>query len=290
MAEITKAHGSRNDIFITALTPADFLTDVDLREFVRALCDRTSPLGGGDGIYFHDAGTLQAWFFNPDGSAAEFCGNGMRCLGRFVLERRETDTATLRSGSIDYTVTRGTPQGGVTMIRLEHPQVTFQQVGTPTELTVPNPHRVSIVDHYDETELLKEGMNHPGTNVSHLLPVTRDEIFVRTHERGAGLTASCGSGMVAARAVYSRLTSVPQTSPVTIHNAGGQAVAHLNYWRPVLEGNATYLYRAEVGASSPAELFPAESAAYDAFEQINETWLSSHDIHTGPRAGQHSAS
>ena len=49
----------------------------------------------------------EAWFFNPDGSAAEFCGNGMRCLGRVVLDRRGTDTAVIRSGQVEYTVRRG---------------------------------------------------------------------------------------------------------------------------------------------------------------------------------------
>lgn len=288
--EILKAHGSRNDIFITALTPADFRSDADVRAFVRTLCDRANQLQGSDGIYFHDADTLQAWFFNPDGSTAEFCGNGMRCLGRYVLERRQAGTATIRSGSTEYTVSRGRPEEGVTMIRLEHPQVTFQHVAPPdertaTELTVPNPHRVTIVGHYDEADLREEGGNHPGTNVSHLLPVAKDEIFVRTHERGAGLTASCGSGMVAARAVYSRLGFAPQDLPVTIHNIGGRATAHLRDWRPVLEGNATYVYRADVGLSgppaAPAELFTGESAAYDAFERHNEVWLSAQGIQTG---------
>ena len=277
MAEFLKAHGSRNDIFIAALTPADV---GDVRQFVRALCDRDGQLGG-DGVYFHDPDTLQAWFFNPDGSSAEFCGNGMRCLGRYVLETRGTDEATIRSGSTEYTVTRGTPRNGVTMIRLGHPQVTFQ---SPTELTVPNPHRITIVDHYDETLLREEGETHPDTNVSHLLPVTETEIFVRTHERGAGLTASCGSGMVAARAVYSRLSYAPQDLPVTIHNAGGQATAHLRDWHPVLEGNATYLYRVDLDPSRPlppavpVEPVNEEPGAYAALERLNEVWLTTRKI------------
>jgi diaminopimelate epimerase len=285
MAEILKAHGSRNDIFITALTPDDFRTDSELRQFVRALCDRRTAFGGSDGIYFHDAGTLRAWFFNPDGSSAEFCGNGMRCLGRYVLDARQAETETIRSGNTEYTVTRGEVRDGVTMLRLEHPRVAFQHVGTYAELTVPNPHRVTLVDHYDEADLIAEAGKHPDTNVSFLLPVSKDEIFVRTHERGAGLTASCGSGMVAARAVYSRLGHVTQDVPVTIHNAGGQATAQLRDWHPVLEGNATYMLRADLDPARPtaavAEHFTGELAAYDAFEEQNDGWLSAHAIRTG---------
>ena len=54
MAEILNAHGSKNDIFVAAMTPREFASDEDLRAFVRRLCDRAGPFGG-DGIYFYDA-------------------------------------------------------------------------------------------------------------------------------------------------------------------------------------------------------------------------------------------
>ena len=56
MAEILNAHGSKNDIFVAAMTPRDFASDEDLRAFVRRLCDRNGPFGG-DGVYFYDAGS-----------------------------------------------------------------------------------------------------------------------------------------------------------------------------------------------------------------------------------------
>ena len=127
MAEILNAHGSKNDIFVAAMTPRDFASDDDLRAFVRRLCDRAGPFGG-DGIYFYDAApeVPEAWFFNPDGSSAEFCGNGMRCLGRVVLDRRGADAVVIRSGQAEYTVRRGATTGeGVRQISLEHPAVDF---------------------------------------------------------------------------------------------------------------------------------------------------------------------
>jgi diaminopimelate epimerase len=54
MAEILNAHGSKNDIFVAAMTPRDFASDDDLRGFVRRLCDRGGRFGG-DGVYFYDA-------------------------------------------------------------------------------------------------------------------------------------------------------------------------------------------------------------------------------------------
>jgi Diaminopimelate epimerase len=91
------------------------------------LCDRAGPFGG-DGIYLYDAAPPipEAWFFNPDGSSAEFCGNGMRCLGRVVLDRRGADAAVIRSGQAEYTVRRAATTGeGVRQIGLEHPAVDF---------------------------------------------------------------------------------------------------------------------------------------------------------------------
>src|SRR5580692_9666995 len=316
MAEILNAHGSLNDIFVAELTPGDFASDTDLRAFDRNLCDRGGPFGG-DGVYFYDAAPAvpEAWFFNPDGSAAEFCGNGMRCLGRVILDRRGIDAAEIRSGSRDYTVRRGatTPEG-VRQVRLEHPAVDFEpanpvitdrspaiQAPLPeldpalafTAVTIPNPHLVAVIDKYVESELVAMGeqiavrreLFPAGANLSVLLPVTTDEVFVRTFERGAGLTASCGSGMAAARAVYSRIGRADPEREVLIRNAGGVAAASLRVrdgqWFPVLEGNATFLYRADVDPSALAaarpgpgrEPYPKEIQAYSALDEKNSARL-----------------
>jgi diaminopimelate epimerase len=304
MAEILNAHGSLNDIFVAELTPGDFASDTDLRAFVRNLCDRGGPFGG-DGVYFYDAAPAvpEAWFFNPDGSAAEFCGNGMRCLGRVILDRRGIGTAEIRSGPRAYTVRRGatTPEG-VRQVRLEHPAVDFDpkypenpvvaghspavQARLPeldpalafTAVTIPNPHLVAIIDKYVESDLVAMGeqvaarreLFPAGANLSVLLPLTPDEVFVRTFERGAGLTASCGSGMAAARAVYSRVGRADPERDVLIRNAGGMATASLRVrdgqWFPVLEGNATFVYRADVDprtlAQGDREPYPDEISAY----------------------------
>jgi diaminopimelate epimerase len=287
MVEILSAHGSKNDIFVAAMRPRDFVSESDLHAFVRRMCDRNGPLGG-DGIYFYDAGPRvpQAWFFNPDGSAAEFCGNGMRCLGRVLLDLRGTDVATVRSGQREYTVRRGqTTAEGVHQVSLEHPAVDFSpqvpvvagrspliQARLPeldpalrfTAVTIPNPHLVALIDSYAESELIAMGERIAarrdvfpvGANLSVLLPLGPTEVFVRTFERGAGLTASCGSGMAASRAVYSLPGLVDPERRVVIRNAGGTATVSLRVqqgqWCPVLEGNATFVYRVPVDPAALA--------------------------------------
>jgi diaminopimelate epimerase len=322
MAEILNAHGSKNDIFVAAMTPRDFASDEDLRAFVRRLCDRAGPFGG-DGVYFHDATprTPEAWFFNPDGSSAEFCGNGMRCLGRVILDQRGTDTAVIRSGQAEYTVHRGaTTAEGVRQISLEHPAVDFTprspvvngrnpltEASLPeldpalrfTAVTIPNPHLVAVIDKYVEPDLVAMGeqiTSRPdvfpaGANLSLLLPIEPAEVFVRTFERGAGLTASCGSGMAASRAVYSRVSQVDPERKVTVRNAGGMATVSLKVrqgrWHPVLEGNATYVYRADVDPAALArgdvperEFRTDEDRAYAALEEQNAARLRAAGVET----------
>ena len=114
----------------------------------------SSWTGGSDGIYLYDtAGQhAQAWFFNPDGTSAEFCGNGMRGLGRLILDLRGTDTEVVSSGGRDYTVHRAasTPEG-VRQVLLELPPLRFEDAALPasfdgfTAVHVPNPHVISVV-------------------------------------------------------------------------------------------------------------------------------------------------
>src|SRR6202046_2845834 len=125
---LIKTHGALKEIFALEATPGDWASDAELRAFVRTVCDRGSWTGGSDGIYLYDASGphAQAWFFNPDGSAAEFCGNGMRGLGRLILALRGPDTEIVSSGDRDYTVHRApvTPEG-VRQVLLELPPLRF---------------------------------------------------------------------------------------------------------------------------------------------------------------------
>ncbi len=260
---LVKTHGSLNEIFALEATPGAWASDADLRAFVRKVCDRDSWTGGSDGIYLYDAGgpSAQAWFFNPDGSSAEFCGNGMRGLGRLILDLRGTDTEVVASGGRDYTVHRAasTPEG-VRQVVLELPPLTFDEAELPapfegfTAVPVPNPHVISVVDAYSEPDLIELGRRADevfpeGANVSFLQSLGEGEVFVRTFERGAGLTPSCGSGVVASRAAYSKLTGLDPAQRLIVRNAGGVAAASIQIrdgaWHPILEGNATVVYRAE---------------------------------------------
>jgi diaminopimelate epimerase len=302
LMRLVKTHGSLNEIFAADATPASFGSDAALRAFVRSVCDRESWTGGSDGIYFYDAsgGQAEAWFFNPDGSSAELCGNGMRGLGRLILDLRGTDTEVIASGGSTYAVHRApsTPEG-VRQVRLELPRLSFPGGALPspfadfTAVTVPNPHVIGMVTDYSEPDLIEAGKRADevfaeGANVSFLQRLADDEVFVRTFERGAGLTPSCGSGVVASRAAYSKTTGLDPRERVVVRNAGGVAAASMRVtgddWLPVLEGNATIVYRTEASPSgeqlAPISWDATENDAYASADAANTTLLKSSGIIT----------
>ncbi|WP_250290286.1 diaminopimelate epimerase [Frankia sp. CiP1_Cm_nod1] len=315
--ELLKAHGSSNDIFVVDGRPERiFSTPAEVADFVRLVCDRRGPLGG-DGLYFVDDSPAvpEAFFFNPDGSSAKLCGNGLRCVGRLVLERRGADALDVSTGGGRFRVER-IPQvaAGVWSVAVELPPVTFRAADVPvvttgaehvdtvipalhpalrlTGVAVPNSHLVAVVDDYDENELVAVGsaaarlpaVLPAGANVSFVRPLTAPgEIFVRTFERGAGLTLSCGSGVVASRAVYSRLGHALAGEALLVRSPGGCARSFLvpaadGTLTPRLEGNATFVYRAVVDVEQLAYAEPGdldldvltdEISAYDLFQEDN---------------------
>ncbi|MFC8718620.1 diaminopimelate epimerase [Kitasatospora sp. NPDC057198] len=313
---ITKTHGSRNDIFVIDGAPDRHFPAADLERAVTRLCDRKSGLGS-DGVYFvedHGDGTAQAWFFNPDGSPALLCGNGMRCAGRLLLDRHGAESWTVNTGPYTFTVRAAqTTPHGVRQVAVELPPADFSpqeaivaDVASPfvgqllpayhpalrtTAVAMPNSHLVSVVDSYDRADLVATGSRVAdlssafpiGANVSFVQPLADGEVFVRTFERGAGLTPSCGSGNSASRAVLSRLGLAEPGQAVVVRNVGGPARVWLQekagQWQPVLEGNATVVYEVELDSSAlldeaPLDLVPgqaelAEIAAFDLLYKDN---------------------
>ena len=165
--------------------------------------------------------------YNRDGSEAQACGNGMRCLGWFVAKatgrtalKFETGAGVLDVGvaGIDrISVDMGRPRFAWRDIPLSEPffdtRTIELQIGpidrpilhSPSVANVGNPHAIFWVDDVDAYDLGRFGPlleNHPifpeRANISLARIVSRQAITVRTWERGAGLTKACGSAACAA--------------------------------------------------------------------------------------------
>jgi diaminopimelate epimerase len=171
--------------------------------------------------------------YNTDGSEAEACGNGMRCIAWVVAEktgrkalRFETKAGVLDVGvaGIDrITVDMGTPRFGWQDIPLAEPFHDTRrielQIGpidkpilhSPSVVNVGNPHAVFWVEDVNAHDLGRIGpaLEHDSifperANISLAQVTSRESITVRTWERGAGLTSACGSAACAAAVCAAR--------------------------------------------------------------------------------------
>lgn len=180
---------------------------------------------GSDGIILACPGTavpLRMRMFNPDGSEGEMCGNGVRCLARFLVDEGhatgprievETGAGVLVLNLQDngqVTVDMGKARltrGEVGMTGPQAEQFVSQpinigEVELPgTAVSMGNPHIVFIVDDVDAVPLEKSGplfekheLFPKRTNVHFVQVLSRTHIKQRTWERGAGITLACGTG------------------------------------------------------------------------------------------------
>ena len=183
--------------------------------------------------------------YNTDGSFAEACGNGTRCVGWLAARetgrtafRFESDAGLLdvRVDSIDsISVDMGEPRFGWQEIPLSEPfhdtrriELEIGPAGkpilhSPSVVNVGNPHAVFWVDDPSAIDLGRIGPMleyHPmfpeRANISVARIDSRDAITVRTWERGAGLTRACGSAACAATVAAARLGLADRKVTVTL--------------------------------------------------------------------------
>lgn len=250
---------------------AQDLTEFQTAHFVQKICQSNSS----DGALFltlDPSGRYAMRMFNTDGSEAEMCGNGIRCVARLVSERyvNEQEFEMVSGGKI-YKITHHEPMAeGVETFSVDIPIATHSSdftlttdrfVGKSIEaldtslyftyLNLGNPHIVALCDEIDLDHLSLLGervkklpMIFPnGVNVSFMKYLAPQQIFVATFERGVGLTPSCGTAMTASCTASTLLGVCRDNMPIEVRNRGG-AVQCTTSLEPTivttLRGNATY--------------------------------------------------
>lgn len=287
LIHFTKCHGSGNDFPL--VDARDWtLSDDDWARLARVLAARDGPVGG-DGILALVAGDDAAAYgmrmFNSDGSEAETCLNGLRCVARAGFAAAGVETATVRMKTAHaqvehvgdlapgvYTVAE--TAGPASLVTAEWPILDAPErlidapvPGLPTErrftaVSIGNPHFVTFVDAVDEAELVAIGEACEAApawlpnraNVSFVERRGDDTLFVRTFERGVGLTNSCGSAMAASTYAACLTGRVEFGREITVLNRGGMVRARAELDAMVtLHGNATWEWDGEVEVDLAAE-------------------------------------
>jgi diaminopimelate epimerase len=259
---LTKHHGLGND-FLVAFDP-----DLDDRSaFARRVCDRRRGIGA-DGLLIAetaDGYAARMTLYNADGSRAEMSGNGIRCFAQALAHRRGdlapqlilTDAGdrlvTLVATDDPTTIEARVEMGDVTTVA---EPVGWAALGCHPDrpvahLSLGNPHSVVGVDEVAVVDLAHLGGLVPHVNLEIVEPGPEpDAITMRVHERGAGITAACGTGACAA-AFAARswgLVAAPD-GRVVVHMDGGTATVSFSADHPeraVLTGPATHVATIEV--------------------------------------------
>ncbi len=272
--EIIKCHGSGNEFVMVDLVAIPPITD--MAGFARQICAHKDVEGADGVLYVVRMGDRYAMrMFNPDGSEAEMCGNGIRCVARLVEERYISNGEfILISGGSLYPIRRaedivkGIKAYGVDIeVRLTSSDFAFSHgaeafIGKAipslggkeqfTALNLGNPHIVAAVDEIDMEELVRLGekviverRDFPhGINVSLYKKCGDNAIYVATYERGAGITYSCGTAMTASSTASVLLGLCDENTDISVYNRGGMVKCRCSKdnGRIVtrLTGNATY--------------------------------------------------
>lgn len=251
-----KGHGTENDFVVLV----DDQVGIDLQpEAIRRICDRRAGVGG-DGILriartadLVAAGVLEAapdgvrgddWFMdyrNADGTLAEMCGNGVRVFAHALVATGRAEAGEIRIGTRaglrPAQVTDACADAATVSVDMGTPQV----LGVSTvefggqrfaglAVDVGNPHVAAVVPGLTPSRLAELPIDQPplfdtaffpaGVNVEIATVLQDGEVHMRVHERGAGETRSCGTGIVATALVALADAGV-QDGRVRVHVPGG---------------------------------------------------------------------
>ena len=230
-----KLSGAGND-FVLIDNRQNVVPD-NLSEFIIKVCAHRLSVGA-DGVLLvenSDVADFKMRYFNSDGGEAETCGNGARCIARFVYSEGivksdkmtfETKAGLYSAEIKDKAVKLG--MSDATGLRLSFPIKLSDGIHTISFVNTGVPHAVFFVDDLDSTDVFKLGREtryhndfaHKGTNANFIKIKDKSNIDIRTYERGVeDETLACGTGGIASAIAASAVGIT--VSPVTMHTRGG---------------------------------------------------------------------
>ncbi len=247
--KFTKMHGIGNDyIYVSCFTEQVG----DPSRMARLLSDRHFGIGS-DGLILicpSEVADFQMVMYNSDGSRAEMCGNGIRCVGKYVYDRGLTDKTTITVETLGgiKTLTMTEEQGQIVSVTVDMGKPILAPgeipvlgegasfIGVPIEVcgrevpvtavSMGNPHAVVFVPEVDSLNLREIGpaFEHHAlfperTNTEFVQVIDREHLKMRVWERGAGETLACGTGACAC--LVAAVCNGKSGRAATLHLLGG---------------------------------------------------------------------
>lgn len=246
----TKMHGAGNDyVYVNAFEES---LPADIAGLAQRVADRHFGIGG-DGLILicpSERADARMRMFNADGSEAEMCGNGVRCVAKYVYDHgiAQKDELQIETGNGVLTLQVLTENGRAERIRVNMGTPILKAADIPTTLpgepplrapltvegqtlevtcvSMGNPHCITFVDEVNDDwvhrvgPLVERHVAFPNrVNAEFIQVVSPTEMIMRVWERGSGETLACGTGACAA-AVAGVLNGLVERK-VTCHLLGG---------------------------------------------------------------------
>lgn len=276
--KFTKMQGCGNDyVYVNGFT--EQIEQDKKPEIVRKLSDRHFGIGG-DGVIFinpSEIADFEMEMYNADGSRSQMCGNGIRCVAKYVYDYGLTNKTSLTIESygaikyIDLTlendkvsmvrVNMGAPilESKLVPVVSENEKVIDEEIEVEgqvyhmTCVSMGNPHAVVYMDDVANLDIEKVGPffeNHvrfpERTNTEFVKVIDRNTVEMRVWERGTGETLACGTGCcaIAVSCVLNGLTD----NKVTVRVLGGEIICEWNQEENVvyMTGPAVTVFDGEV--------------------------------------------
>ena len=282
--KFTKMQGCGNDyVYVNGFT--EKLSPEEKPEIVRSLSDRHFGIGGDGVIFINPAeeADFEMEMYNADGSRSEMCGNGIRCVAKYVYDKGLTDKKDITivsAGKIKYL--KLTDRGQVTLVQVnmgnpilapaEVPvtvEATQETADGPAVVNAPimvddteyhmtcvsmgNPHAIVFMEGVKDLDIEKIGPKFEHhtcfpnrTNTEFVEILDRKNVFMRVWERGTGETLACGTGCcaTAVACVLNGLTD----EEITVKLLGGEL--HIKWDRKenlvYMTGPAKIVFEGEV--------------------------------------------
>ncbi|MGI6471732.1 MAG: diaminopimelate epimerase [Candidatus Methanomethylophilaceae archaeon] len=271
-----KYHGLGNDFVI--LDGTDGRLEID-NEWCKWACDRNFGIGA-DGVLYVMPGKntdITMRVINADGSEAEMCGNGIRCVAKYAYDYNIVDKEKFLihtlAGDLEALVSLG-EDGRVSTVTVDMGAPVLDGRSVPvnhdgkfvneefdadslklrgTAVSMGNPHFVTFTELEDETVdrlgpvIEKHGFFPNRTNVE-FCKVSDGKIYVRVYERGAAWTLACGTGACASTVAAALIGLVPFNLPVDVKLPGGwlKITVDGNLNRVLMEGPAEFVFKGEM--------------------------------------------
>ena len=274
----TKMHGISNDyVYISTFDQPE----EDWEQLAVRLSDRRTGIGG-DGIILvcpSDVADAKMRIFNADGSEGKMCGNGIRCVGKFVYDKglvpagKTTITIDTPSGikTLELTVKDGKVQSArvdmeAAILRpadipvkydgdrmIDAPLEVDGKTWNVTAVSMGNPHCVTFVDDVDSLDLEKIGPhfeNHPvfpeRVNTEFVRVIDDRTLQMRVWERGSGETWACGTGACATAVAACLNGCCKKGDDITVHLRGGDLVIRYTDDTVIMTGPASTVFEGTV--------------------------------------------